>query len=132
MTSVRHCTESRRVKLAIVPFQLVPDENLILNDLISKSLETNTRGKLVKINPFPLSSLFDNDLKEYFMHWSLDDDKNLETKSLWIISPKPVTVNDTQVRKIILFCTNDSVMNYTTNTHHILSDIFSNFTERWI
>lgn len=88
--------------LVISSFQLVPEENLIVKDLIAKSAEIKTRGKSVKINSFPLSSLFNNNLEEYFMYWSTNDDGNrdLKKKSLWIVSPNPVSVNESQVRNI--------------------------------
>jgi hypothetical protein len=104
--------------LAISSFQLVPEENLIMKDLITKSAEVETRGKSVKINSFPLSSLFDDNLEEYFMYWSTNDggDHDLKKKSLWIVSPNPVSVNELQVCNI--YNTNygyylcDNVMKY--------------------
>lgn len=73
---------------------------MIMNDLISKLGKIEKRGKSVKIDSFPLSSMFDNDLEQYFMYWSTDsdDDSDLKKKSLWIITPKPVFVSSLQVR----------------------------------
>lgn len=55
-------------------------------------------GKYNKINPFALSSLFDCNLKNYLMYWGTHGN-NQENPILWIISPKLVSINASQVRK---------------------------------
>jgi len=80
-------------------FQLTNNENSILRDLTTNLKKVSKPGKSTKINPFALSKLFDSDLNNYLFYWGERGNEN-KNPILWMISPKLVSINDSQVRKI--------------------------------
>lgn len=81
-----------------VYFQLTDKENSVLNNLTSNLHKIREAGTSTNIISFALSSLFDSDIKNY-LFYSSSSHKEDETNSiLWIISPKFVPINASQVR----------------------------------
>jgi len=89
-------------------FKLDRYENIMLDNLTSNLKNINKPGELIEIDSFALSSLFDNDLQNYYMYWSACEVIH-ENIVLWIISSKEISINEAQVRVIhikivFLFC----------------------------
>ncbi|VVC30823.1 Alpha carbonic anhydrase,Carbonic anhydrase, alpha-class, conserved site [Cinara cedri] len=76
------------------------DENIIFNDLILNLKKIRNPGKSTKINSFSLSSLFDCKLKNYLMYWGCSNDNEHTKPILWLISPKLVPINESQISRM--------------------------------
>lgn len=75
------------------------DENFVLKNITENVVKIKKPETKTKINPFPLSSLFSVDFKNYLMYWGVNEDQRPNTM-LWIISPKPIAINESQVCEI--------------------------------
>lgn len=87
------------MKLIILCFQLAKNENLILRDLTSNLEKVSQPGQSTNINPFPLSTLFNSDFKNYLSYWGVSG-KN-DYPILLMISSKLISISESQVCKII-------------------------------
>ena len=89
------------MSLTTLYFKLDRHKNVTLDNITSNLKKINKPGEVIEIDSFALSSLFDNDLQNYLMYWSLCEVIR-ENTVLWIISPKEISINEAQVRIIYI------------------------------
>ncbi|XP_060845659.1 uncharacterized protein LOC132925268 isoform X1 [Rhopalosiphum padi] len=83
----------------LTPKMLDRYENIMLDNLTSNLKNINKPGELIEIDSFALSSLFDNDLQNYYMYWSACEVIH-ENIVLWIISSKEISINEAQLSRM--------------------------------
>lgn len=91
------------MSLTKLHFKLDRRENVTLENMTSNLKKINKPGELIEIDSFALSSLFDNDLKNYLMYWSACEVIR-ENTVLWIISSKEISISEAQVGLFITKC----------------------------
>ncbi|VVC39181.1 Alpha carbonic anhydrase [Cinara cedri] len=77
--------------------KLEPDENAILNDLVSNLENVKNPGDSTKIKSFSLCNLFDRKIEKYLMYLGRSDNNDNIKPILWMIIPKKVSISKSQL-----------------------------------